>query len=784
MKLKGISVFEQHVEKIFAGIIFVALLVILAWQFLAGPAMVTVNKAEVPLNGAWSAVAEQARGVQSRLNATQPPDGEGGGAAIEQIVSFNEKFRGPVTPARQLEVAIGEKTSLGAVGGAVATTITPLGELTVPAPSTPYGSSHLTLISPAEAEGKPEVAAILPAAMPFDKAGVTVETSFSGTALYDALTTDPDGAEGPARPMPRHWWDNAIQIVDVELQREELGANGQWSGLKTVESLPGKFSLRKDLAQPLDGAAQLKELARLATDYAEQIRRTPYYASAMGEKWTSPAERRESDDRLVAQAGVADEAARVRRLVESRRSDLQRAQQELASAGGGSTRGPDAPPRPSPPPNSGGGKGPGGGGGSGGERPQPPRETSDLRRKSLEGRVGNLTREVGTLIDRLRNMGEDVSMYGAEFQDAAAGAGSAAAGQVEAPLLENPSVRVWAHDVFVERGKTYRYRMVVVLNNPMFGQGNVMVPEQKQWADAAIIRSAPSEWSEPVRVDDETYFFITSANASDRMNRTSSARAEMFIFKWGRWRKGDVQLEPGDRLRAEVKYQDIRELVAQLPAGLPDQPGMPAPIAVLPGKPGGGREASAPPAPSPPPNPSQIDRRIQPGQTPPPAPQPGDNRQDPQGGPRPAPLPMLTERVAVDAILLNVASAQAVEAGARTRSGMVAYLRDAEGLIVPRYPDAERGSIVLARLERSATQGATDFQPNELPVGPGPVVPPPDRERPPPPPPPGGGGGGGSYGWDDPNMNRQDEGKSSSCCFEGDRLGVDWGSIRESVMMF
>ena len=31
MKLKGISVFEQHVEKVFAAIIFVALLGILAW---------------------------------------------------------------------------------------------------------------------------------------------------------------------------------------------------------------------------------------------------------------------------------------------------------------------------------------------------------------------------------------------------------------------------------------------------------------------------------------------------------------------------------------------------------------------------------------------------------------------------------------------------------------------------------------------------------------------------------------------------------------------------------
>ena len=326
------------------------------------------------------------------------------------------------------------------------------------------------------------------------------------------------------------------------------------------------------------------------------------------------------------------------------------------------------------------------------------------------------------------------------------------ANQPEAALLENPAVRMWAHDVSVERGKTYRYRMTVVLSNPMFGQGNVMVPEQQAWSEVPVVRSTPSEWSEPIRVDDETYFFITSANAPDRLNRTSGAHAELFVFKWGRWRKGDSQLEPGDRLRADVKYPDISTVLAMLPMDPADGAQPPIPGMADPAGGGGGggkgRAPGAPPAPSPTPNPSQIDRRNPDGRLPAPPPPPGGNRlpQPPDGGDpaKRGPLPMVTEPVAVDAIFLSVAAAQSMQTDARSRSGMVAYLRDSGGQVVPRYPDAERASVLLARLDRSAEQGMKDLQPN-VPVVPDPVRRP-DRDADRPPPPPPGGGGGGSGG--------------------------------------
>lgn len=748
MKLKGISVFEQHIEKVFVGIIFIALLVILAWQFLAGQSTIKVgNRDGVPLGEAWGAVAEEARRVQARLESTEPPKDVDASAAVEPIVKFNETFRGPVSPAKALAVAIGEAANVGNVGADAPSSIAPLAELVIPGPSTPIGTSQLTLISPVEAQN-PDVAKVLPAAMPYDKAGVTIEATVDGTSILEALTADPDGPAGPTRAMPRHWWDGSIQILDVVMEREELTPTGEWTGLTTIAPLPGRFSLREDLKQPFEGAAQLKERARLATDYAESIRRPQYYASAIGERWMTPTERRDADEKLAAQAGTADEATRIRRQIADLQGRLKRVEQDLANLGAGGQR----PPPPSPPPGGGGGGaggkgagGGGGGGGGGGDR-NPPRDTRDnteARRKQLENRVAELQREMARLVERLRGMGEDVSMYGPLDAGAAPQEDPAAANKPEAALLENPSVRIWSHDVFVERGKTYRYRLRIVLNNPMFGQGNVMVEEQKPWSLLPVVESAPSEWSEPVRVDDESYFFITSANPVTPLNRTPGARAEMFIFKWGRWRKGDVQLEPGDRLRADVKYPDISALIAALPidpAQQPGQPNLPPPPPLA--QPGpGGRLPGQPPAPSPPPNPSRDDRRDPGGRLPGPGGVPRPDQPAPDQ-PKPAQLPMLTERIAVDAIFLSVASAQAVEAAGTTRSGMVAYLRDQRGEVVPRYPDLEKGSMTLARLAHSVSQANSDFQ-AEQPDKPVDVPRPPGRDREPPPPPGGSGGGGG-----------------------------------------
>lgn len=740
MKLKGISWIEQHLEKVFAGLFFAALLVVLALQFVGKESTVKVDKADVPLNTAWESVASKARQTGQRLAANTPPDGDTG-AATRPIVEFAERFKGPVSPARELAVAIGESSSVGMPTVRIATPVAPLPELRVPATSNPVATAHLTLVAPFEAEN-PEVAAVLPSSMPFDKAGVTVEAEFSGEQLRQVMTTDPDGA-GPIRPMPRHWLD-AVQIVDVELLREELRPDGTWGNATAVRPIPGRFSLREELSKPIPGASHLKELARLATEAAEQVRRPAYYHSWIGEKWMSPSDQREHDRRMAEMSGAGDDVRRLRELADRSLASIRNIEEQLSRLG--PSGGPSGErPRPSPAPNPGGGGGgkapPGGGGGGGGGRPDPAArpDSNETRRRQLEQQLDRARRDLDNIVSRLRAMNQDVSMYG--IVDAERPADTTAAAAIEAPLLDNPAVKVWAHDVTVERGRTYRYQVRVVLNNPMFGQGNVMVPEQQEWAKAPLVRSSPSAWSEPVKVDDESYYFIVGANPADRgMNRLASARAELYVFKWGRWRKGDAALEPGDRVEAAVKYPDLSVLLAGATPG-----GEPWPVAGQPGR----RDPTQPPPPSPAPNTSPVDTRTPPGNVPF-APE-RDRRETARPGAgaptepdlRGQKLPVLTTEVKVDAIFLNVGSVPAIPGS--SRAGAVVFLRDALGRVVTRTTEEDLGSATLARLRRSAEQGETDLRPAEPPRPEEPRQP--TRPTRPEPEPggksPGGGGGGG-----------------------------------------
>lgn len=747
MKLKGISWFEQHLEKVFACLFFAALLVVLALQFVGNESTVAVGKDQVPLSSAWEKVGQQARTVQQKLASTATPEGDPS-IATSPIVKFSERYKGPVSPSPTLAVAIGETSSIGESTVTPVAGIAPLSPLQVPAPLSPIAASQLILVHPVEAQ-KPEVAAVLPPAMPYDKAGVTVEAEFPGAALYEALSTDPDGPGGPVRPMPRHWVDS-MQILVVELFREELQADGTWAKGTSIAPMPGVWSLAPELEKPIPGAAYLKDLARLATENAETIRRPRYFQSWIGEKWMTPTDRRDQDRRLLEMAGMGDDVRRLRQQADDRFNTLRNIEDQLARLGPGGAQPPgERAPRPSPPPNSGpGGKGPGGGGGGGGgggQRPPdgPRADPNESRRKGLEAQRDRVRRDLDAIVARLAAMNEDVSRYGVAAGETAPIEAPVEPTIAEAPLLVNPAVKVWAHDVSVERGKTYRYQMRIVLNNPMFGQGNVMVPEQQEWAKAPIVRSEPSVWTDPVKVDDESYYFIVGANPGDRqMNRIAGARAELYTFKWGRWRKGDTQLEPGDRVEASVKYPDLSVLLA---AAVPGD----APIVA--GQPGR-RDPTQPPPPSPIPNSSPHENR-QPGNLPtaPERPEPPlrpGQPLDPAAAPDPTskPLPVLTAEVKVDTIFLNVGTVAVVPGS--TRAGNIVYLRDPLGRVVTRLPDEELVSGLLVRLRRSAEQAEQDLRPAEAaqpdeprrPVAP---TPRPTEEEPA----PGGkspGGGGGA----------------------------------------
>jgi hypothetical protein len=139
--------------------------------------------------------------------------------------------------------------------------------------------------------------------------------------------------------------------------------------------------------------------------------------------------------------------------------------------------------------------------------------------------------------------------------------------EIEPEAVENPDeIRVAAHDLTVEPGKTYRYRVVVTVRNPLFRQTRV-APEQRE-ANYDRLTLGPSEselqrtaervgedarsvWTEPITIEPELYYFLLRAQAR-------AALVEVWRVYNGRWREAEFQNNPGDFIGgvAELNLED------------------------------------------------------------------------------------------------------------------------------------------------------------------------------------------------------------------------------------
>jgi hypothetical protein len=113
-------------------------------------------------------------------------------------------------------------------------------------------------------------------------------------------------------------------------------------------------------------------------------------------------------------------------------------------------------------------------------------------------------------------------------------------------------VDIWAHDITVQPGRTYRYRMIVEVYNPLFAR-KVDLPEaQESLAEQFTLRSAPSEWSQTIELGSWLQVFITQASPPGAGGLLGGAfgqaSAEVFRFSNGRWWSARFPVQPGDRI--------------------------------------------------------------------------------------------------------------------------------------------------------------------------------------------------------------------------------------------
>lgn len=300
------------------------------------------------------------------------------------------------------------------------------------------------------------------------------------------------------------------------------------------------------------------------------------------------------------------------------------------------------------------------------------------------------------------------------------------------PLLDDSGVRVWAHDLTAEGGKTYRYRVSLQLINPAFGRGASMVAEQQDLAKSPVVTTKPSEWSSPVYVLDDRYFHFSSATEAD-IQGPARARAELYQFFYGYYRPVSVYLEAGDVLAGSVKLPDPAKLpiydMKALAAADPVQPAQPDP-ARAPAMPG--RLQPTPPG---------RGLNVNEGD--------GGGRQAAQNQPEQGKVELPANakpwegpvRVSFETYLLDVAR---VPGGGAAGKSQV-FLRGHDGTLAIRGTIEDEKSDVQRLIAASAKDGESQGQP-VIPVVERQVEPQPQQPgtgRPDSRPPPGGGGGGG-----------------------------------------
>ena len=565
MKLKGISIFEQHVEKLVLGVFALVLLGVFGYQLLPNPNAVQVGSGPpVSPEQAPERVRELANQVRAKLESPQVPNLPPlptSDRGLDAVLSGN----GPAFDTSPLALAGPHGDSKlspqvdvvkGTAGGGLKFEMPKL-----PAPSPAIAELVEGTIDPIEASENTGLAALLPTAAPLDLRAVTVGATLDAKQLVAALHDAP--AAPGVNALPTDWWQGRCEILDVELIRQARAADGSWGPDESVPPPPGRASLRQARLAAEPKPADLPLIQEKEKAGREDIRRPRYYPTIAGPAWMPPS-------KLETDAGKPSFAigSKLRELQDLAQK-LERMRKDLA-----------APPKPPPPPSGGdggggGGGGPPGSGGGGGGQDNSAAEDwikrEERRKKTLQAQIESTQKQYDALIAEMKKAGFDEKGHPIVDPKSAVTVEPLNA-LTEAPL---GTVTLWAHDLAPKHGAEYRYKLRVWVTNPFFGKLASLDDSQKDWAKPLAIACADSEWSSPVVVEPDVRYFLTGghdANAlAQALEAEASSSGELFTFYYGYWRKGNVRLTPGDLVRSTVDLPELTLYTIKLGAdGKPD----------------------------------------------------------------------------------------------------------------------------------------------------------------------------------------------------------------------
>ncbi|MCA9302927.1 MAG: hypothetical protein KC996_02275 [Phycisphaerales bacterium] len=519
MKLKGISSLEQHIEKIVLGVILLVLLGVVSMQFMLQPNTVEVSSTRsVPPESVYTELEGQALRIESQLQDPQPQ--LPAVAPMDLVARYNEAFADSSDLATQLSSSLGRGVNIEQVFGGPIDTGPQNNNVTalmVPKTTQPVAVSSWATLDPFVLQEVPAYAEFVPSAQPFDFASVSIEASFNGVDLREALTGEGGGG------IPRKFWAaTGVTIVGFEVERQELMADGRWGSAEPITTPPMTPLPTRSIASD-DGLPELTELVSKAAGAFGDIAQPMFPPTIAGEEWVPPSERVAED------ANDLSEADKIRRKLARAESELERLQGR--SQGGTGSR--------DPRPGTGKTSVRDPGGSSGG--------SSTSSTDKARARMEQLREDIKEYQDQLRALGESVTQTDPSLR---------IGGKGGVGVLDSQDIQLWAHDLGVEPGKVYRYRSRVVVNNPLFRKGPALDPndaEQQALTKDPFARGGWSDWSGEVLVGAEQYFFVGSAEPSGAHAESPKATIEVFRMYYGFYRRSTISAAPGDRLESSAR---------------------------------------------------------------------------------------------------------------------------------------------------------------------------------------------------------------------------------------
>ncbi|MEM1167362.1 MAG: hypothetical protein AAGI30_13860 [Planctomycetota bacterium] len=532
MSKRSIPFYERHVDKVLFTLAGVALVGVFVWQF-ATPVRIDVDSRSVPIGEVGPLISQEARTLDQLMSS--PPSFAVPGPAprvAEPDALLASTSEAP--PLNTLAVGYGDR-ALDAIDlNLPGSTVEDAGRFaTVQAPAPTglivgvfEGGLPVTMVdtTPGLESMLPDVAessvAGLPARRLRDVRGVSVQATVDPTPLLDVLLGRGDFG---VAPVPERWWRDRLEILDVELTRREVRADGRFSREALLPHLPGGFVLREELDDPMIEPVELRRLASRARNNLAAIRRPAMFDLASCSPWASPAE-------LAAEA----DPAQARQRAEELRGEITDRVRTLAQVDR--------------------------------QLNQRDRTLADDERQRLEAQQERLTVEIDQLRTQLGQLGYVYNEGQQNIAPASPGSGRRSLAITDRAFPVEPSapIMIWAHDLSAEPGRTYQYRLRVRVTNPYFGQGELLMEDQRSLADGPTLRSAATEWSTPIRMLGYEQFFVADASAAasvlpnDRFARPASVSVELYRFFSGCWRVATETFREGDSVTGTIVVDLLR----------------------------------------------------------------------------------------------------------------------------------------------------------------------------------------------------------------------------------